>query len=158
MILNDEQKAMLEGKYGEGAAYAMKIQVGIGECFDAQRMVPIKRAHVALSNQDGDLWFAEKLVKAGARFRVAPTLNPGFCTGHFTGACAHPADAEDIAHMIRTDNAYRALGAVLSYNCTPYIATKGSFRRAFFHSETIYKRRKVCYIRKHRSKENFSYE
>ena len=67
MILNDEQKAMLEGKYGEGAAYAMKIQVGIGECFDAQRMVPIKRAHVALSNQDGDLWFAEKLVKAGAR-------------------------------------------------------------------------------------------
>lgn len=25
--------------------------------------------------------------------------------------------------MIRTDNAYRALGAVLSYNCTPYIAT-----------------------------------
>ena len=24
MILNDEQKAMLEGKYGEGAAYAMK--------------------------------------------------------------------------------------------------------------------------------------
>ena len=93
MILNDEQKAMLEGKYGEGAAYAMKIQVGIGECFDAQRMVPIKRAHVALSNQDGDLWFAEKLVKAGARCRVAPTLNPGFCTGHFTGACAHPADA-----------------------------------------------------------------
>ena len=38
MILNDEQKAMLEGKYGEGAAYAMKIQVGIGECFDAQRI------------------------------------------------------------------------------------------------------------------------
>ena len=79
MILTDEQKAMLDGKYGEGAAYAMKIQVGIGECFDAERMVPIKRAHVALSNQDGDLWFAEKLVKAGAHCRVAPTVNPGFC-------------------------------------------------------------------------------
>ena len=113
MILTDEQKAMLDGKYGEGAAYAMKIQVGIGECFDAERMVPIKRAHVALSNQAGDLWFAEKLVKAGAHCRVAPTVNPGFCTGHFTGACAHPADPEDIAHMLRTDNAYRALGAVL---------------------------------------------
>ena len=83
MILTDEQKAMLDGKYGEGAAYAMKIQVGIGECFDAERMVPIKRAHVALSNQAGDLWFAEKLVKAGAHCRVAPTVNPGFCTGHF---------------------------------------------------------------------------
>ena len=74
MILTDEQKAMLDGKYGEGAAYAMKIQVGIGECFDAERMVPIKRAHVALSNQAGDLWFAEKLVKAGAHCRVAPTV------------------------------------------------------------------------------------
>ena len=123
MILNDFQKAMLDGEFGEGAAYAMKIQVGIGECFDAPRMVPIKRAHVALSNQAGDLWFAEKLVKAGAKCRVAPTVNPGFCIGHFTNACAHPTDANDIAHMIRTDNAYRALGAVLSYNCTPYIAT-----------------------------------
>ena len=123
MILNDEQKAMLNGDLGEGAAYAMKIQFALGEAFDAKRMVPIKRAHVALSNQDGDLWFAEKLVKAGAHCKVAPTVNPGFCTGHFTGACGHPADAEDIAHMIRTDNAYRALGAVLSYNCTPYIAT-----------------------------------
>ena len=32
MILNDEQKAMLEGKYGAGAALAMKVQIGIGEC------------------------------------------------------------------------------------------------------------------------------
>lgn len=123
MILNDEQKAMLDGKYGEGAAYAMKIQVGIGECFDAPRMVPIKRAHVALSNQAGDLWFAEKLVKAGAKCRVAPTVNPGFCLSHFTGECAHPVDGPSAEHMQRTDNAYRTLGAVLSYNCTPYIAT-----------------------------------
>ena len=123
MILTDEQKAMLEGKYGEGAAYAMKIQVGIGECFDAPRMVPIKRAHVALSNQDGDLWFAEKLVKAGAKCRVAPTVNPGFCLSYFCGNWPHPVEEEDYRHMQRTDNAYRALGAVLSYNCTPYIAT-----------------------------------
>ncbi len=123
MILNDEQKAMLDGKFGEGAAYAMKIQVGIGECFDAPRMLPIKRAHVALSNQAGDLWFAEKLVAAGAKCRVAPTVNPGFCLGHFTGDCANPVAGPDAEHMQRTDNAYRALGAVLSYNCTPYIAT-----------------------------------
>ena len=123
MILTDDQKAMLKGKYGEGAAYAMKIQVGIGECFDAPKMVPIKRAHVALSNQAGDLWFAEKLVKAGAKCRVAPTVNPGFCLSYFCGNWPHPVDEEDYRHMQRTDNAYRTLGAVLSYNCTPYIAT-----------------------------------
>ena len=123
MILTDDQRAMLEGKYGDGAAYAMKIQVGIGECFDAPRMVPIKRAHVALSNQAGDLWFAEKLVAAGAKCRVAPTVNPGFCLSYFQGNWPHPVDSEDYRHMQRTDNAYRTLGAVLSYNCTPYIAT-----------------------------------
>ena len=123
MILTQDQQAMLDGKFGEGAAYAMKIQVGIGECFDAPRMVPIKRAHVALSNQAGDLWFAEKLLKAGAHCRVAPTVNPGFCLGHFTGQCAHPVEELDADHMRRTDAAYRGLGAVLSYNCTPYIAT-----------------------------------
>ena len=35
MILNDEQKAMLNGDLGEGAAYAMKIQFALGEAFDA---------------------------------------------------------------------------------------------------------------------------
>lgn len=123
MILNEEQQAMLDGKYGEGAAYAMKIQFALGEAFDAPRMVPITRAHVALSNQAGDLWFAEKMRSAGAKCRIAPTVNPGFCLGHFTGSCAHPVDEASAQHMQRTDDAYRGLGAVLSYNCTPYIAT-----------------------------------
>ena len=123
MKLNEDQQAMLDGKYGEGAAYAMKIQVGIGECFDAERMVPIKRAHVALSNQAGDLWFAEKLVAAGAKCRVAPTVNPGWCLDYFKGNWPHPVEDADREHMQRTDNAYRTLGAVLSYNCTPYVAT-----------------------------------
>ena len=48
MKLTQEQQDMLDGKYGKGTAYAMKIQVAIGECFDAKRMVPITRAHVAL--------------------------------------------------------------------------------------------------------------
>lgn len=65
MILTREHQDMLDGKNGVGAAYAMKIQVAVGEAFGAERMVPITRAHVALSNQDADLWFAEKLVAGG---------------------------------------------------------------------------------------------
>ena len=83
MKLTDEQQAMMDGKYGEGAAYAMKIQFALGEAFDAPRMVPITRAHIALSNQAGDLWFAEKMYNAGARCRIHPTVNPGFCLGYF---------------------------------------------------------------------------
>ncbi len=34
MELTQEQQNMLDGKYGEGTAYAMKIQVAIGESSD----------------------------------------------------------------------------------------------------------------------------
>lgn len=135
MKLTTEQQAMLDGKYGEGTAYAMKIQVAIGECFDAARMVPITRAHVALSNQEADLWFCEKLVKAGARCRVTPTVNPGFCYDFFTKHnMVDPAFAE---LMHRTNEAYKAIGAELSYNCTPYIDTNvPMFREVIAFSES----------------------
>lgn len=121
MILTQEQQDMLDGKYGEGTAIAMKIQVAIGESFDAKRMVPITRAHVALSNQEADLWFAEKLLKAGAKCRVAPTVNPGFCLSFFKEK--HMVSKEYADLMQRTNDAYKGLGAVLTYNCTPYIDT-----------------------------------
>ena len=121
MELTEEQKDMLNGRYGEGTAYAMKIQVAIGESFDAPRMVPITRAHVALSNQDADLWFAEKLLHAGAHCRVSPTVNPGFCISFFKQH--NMVSDEDTEMMQRTHNAYKGLGATLTYNCTPYVAT-----------------------------------
>ena len=123
MFLNDEQKAMMDGKCGRGAAYAMEIQFALGEAFDAPDMVPITRAHVALSNQEADLWFAEKLLAGGAHCRIAPTVNPGFCLSLFSEHCAHPVEEKFAALMRRTHNAYRQLGAVLSYNCTPYMGS-----------------------------------
>lgn len=121
MVLTQDQQDMLNGKYGAGTAYAMKIQVAIGECFDAPRMVPITRAHVALSNQQADLWFAEKLLEGGAKCRISPTVNPGFCLSYFTAKNMVNDEYADL--MQRTHNAYKGLGAVLSYNCTPYVAT-----------------------------------
>ena len=121
MKQKQEQPDMLDGKYGKGTAYAMKIQVAIGECFDAKRMVPITRAHVALSNQEADLWFCEKLLSEGAHCRVAPTVNPGFCYDFFTKKDMVDPKFADL--MQRTHNAYKGIGAQLTYNCTPYIDT-----------------------------------
>lgn len=121
MKLTQEQQDMLDGKYGKGTAYAMKIQVAIGECFDAPRMVPITRAHVALSNQEADLWFCEKLLSEGAKCRIAPTVNPGFCYDFFTKREMVAPEFADL--MQRTHNAYKGIGAQLTYNCTPYIDT-----------------------------------
>ena len=121
MKLTQDQKDLLNGKYGNGAAIAMKIQIAIGESFEAERMVPITRAHVALSNQDADLWFAEKLLNAGANCRITPTVNPGFCLSYFKER--ELVSEEDYKMMKRTEEAYKGLGAELTYNCTPYIDT-----------------------------------
>lgn len=114
--LTQTDKEMMGGKYGEGVATAMKVQVAIGEAFGAERMVSISRAHVALSNQEADLWFVEKLVKGGARCQVSPTVNPGFHLEYFTGL-----SPEDVNIMHRTRAAYKKIGATLTYNCTPYL-------------------------------------
>jgi predicted aconitase len=119
--LTGYERDMLEGKYGKGAATAMKIQVAIGDSFHARRMLPITRAHVALSNQEADLWFAEKLLDGGAKCKIPPTVNPGFCLSYFRAA--GKVTDEYASLMQRTHDAYKALGAILSYNCTPYLQT-----------------------------------
>ena len=121
MILTKEQQALLDGERGETMAKVVKTLVMYGEAFGAERMVPITRAHVALSNQEADLWFAEKMLEGGARCRVTPTVNPGFCLEFFKNRNMVAPEFADL--MQRTHNAYKALGAQLSYNCTPYIDT-----------------------------------
>ena len=61
MFLSEYQQEMLDGKYGKGKAMAMQILEAVGDSFEAQRMVPISRAHISLSAQDADVWFAEKM-------------------------------------------------------------------------------------------------
>ena len=120
MDLTRHEKEMLDGKYSEGAAMAMKIQVAIGETFDAERMVDITRAHVALSAQDADLWFVEKLLNKGAFCKVSPTVNPSIDLGYLNGhLCEIPKAGVDI--VTATNEAYKKIGATLTFDCTPYL-------------------------------------
>ena len=119
MYLTDEEQKMLNGDYGEGTQLAMKILVAIGEAYDAPKMVPVSRTHVALSNQEADLWFAEKLVNGGAKCRVRPTVNPSFNLKQFQQITT--IDKEDEETVKRTHAAYNKLGAIMTYNCTPYL-------------------------------------
>lgn len=118
MELTVEQREMLSGAQGEGKAMAMRIQVGIGKCFDAPRLVPVNRAHVALSAQEADVWFAGKLLEAGAVCAVAPTVNPGYSLEYFQDRLT----PEAAQNMRNTHRIYQSLGARLTYSCTPYLS------------------------------------
>lgn len=117
--LRDDERAMLEGRDGPGAQIAMKIQVAIGDAYDAPHMVPVTRTHVALSNQEADLWFAEKLVAGGAHCRVRPTVNPSFNWRQLSKVTT--IRPEDEAIVKRTHRAYTDIGAIMTYDCTPYL-------------------------------------
>jgi predicted aconitase len=111
---------MLNGVHGEAVAYSMRIQVGMGRIFGAKRMVPITRAHVALSAQDADVWFVEKMLGMGGKCKIAPTVNPSIDLSYLNQHLAQiPEAGLDI--VSRTNEAYKKIGAVLSFNCTPYL-------------------------------------
>lgn len=117
MKLTAYQQEMLDGRWGKGKSIAMQVLVGIGKCFNAPRLVPISRAHVSLSAQDADLWFADKLLTAGAACAVPPTVNPGYSLDFFQEHLSEAA-AENMRQVDRT---YRQLGAHMTYSCTPYL-------------------------------------
>lgn len=120
MKLTNDQKDILNGKYGEGMAKALEIQVGVGNAFDADIMVPITRTHVALSSQDADCWFAETMLEKGAKCIIPPTVNPSVNLKYLNEHLFQiPERGMDI--VTRTNKAYRELGAQLTFNCTPYL-------------------------------------
>lgn len=120
MKLTTYEQEILDGKYGEGMAMAMEIQVAIGDTFHADRMVNVTRTHVALSAQDADLWFAEKLLAKGAKCIIPPTVNPSINLKYLN---EHLFEVPDEGKRIvsATNEAYRKLGAQLTFNCTPYL-------------------------------------
>ena len=107
MKLTDHQQKMLDGAFGKGKAMAMQIQIGVGKCFDAERLVPVSRAHVSLSAQEADIWFAGKLLDAGASCAIAPTVNPGYSVDYFRSRLTDAA----VENMRKTERIYRGLGA-----------------------------------------------
>ena len=84
MHLTDEEKKILDGENGEGNRKAMELLVALGKTFDATRLIPISRAHVALSGQEGDTYWCELLVNGGARCKIFPTTNPSWDVKNLT--------------------------------------------------------------------------
>src|SRR5512139_2617446 len=71
---------MLEGKYGEARAVAMRLLVTLGEVFEAERMVPVNSVQVSgvsfkTIGQPG-LQYLEDLSNKGARSKINATTNP----------------------------------------------------------------------------------
>jgi predicted aconitase len=120
MYLTRGEERILKGEFGEGTQKAMELLVAIGDAYDAERMIPVSRAHAASSGQEGDMYFVELLADGGASCRVPTSTNPVYDIEYFDSMFEIPKDEAEIARRVK--EGYRRVGAILSWCCIPYIA------------------------------------
>jgi predicted aconitase len=120
MHLTREEERMLDGEPGAGMQKAMELLVAIGDAYDAEKMIPISRAHAASSGQEGDLYFVELLADGGARCKVPTSTNPVYDIEYFDRLFEIPKYEADVARRVM--EAYKRVGAILSWSCIPYMA------------------------------------
>jgi hypothetical protein len=121
MYLTKEEERILKGGCGEGTQKAMELLVAIGDAYDAEKMIPISRAHAASSGQEGDLYFVELLANGGARCKVPTSTNPVYDIEYFDDLFDFiPKDEAEVARRVM--EAYKRVGAILSWSCVPYLA------------------------------------
>lgn len=98
----------------------MELLVAIGDAYDAERMVPVSRAHAASSGQEGDLYFVKVLADGGARCKVPTSTNPVYDIEYFDKLFRIPEDEASVARRVM--EAYKHIGAIPSWSCIPYMA------------------------------------
>jgi predicted aconitase len=120
MHLTKEEERVCRGEFGKGMQEAIKLLIAIGDAYDAEKMIPISRAHAASSGQEGDLYFVELLANGGARCKVPTSTNPVYDIEYFDNLFEAPKDEAKVARRVM--EAYKRIGAILSWSCIPYMA------------------------------------
>jgi len=119
VYLTKEEEQILNGELGEGMQKAMELLVAIGDAYDAERMIPISRAHAASSGQEGDMYFVELLANGGASCRVPTSTNPVYDIEYFDSIFEIPEEEAEVPRRVK--EGYKRVGAILSWCCIPYI-------------------------------------
>lgn len=121
MELTKEEDLALKGEYGETLQTAYRILVATGEATDAQKLVPIKWAHLSGVNYNtiGDAGeeFLAKLSQS-AKVKVMTTVNPmGF---DFEKISGYDLSDNFIKKQQSIKESYEKIGAIPSFSCIPY--------------------------------------
>jgi predicted aconitase len=111
---------MLAGERGPAVRLAMQVLVAMGEVAQAERLIPIKSAHIdsCLYHGSVGLDFAERLAADGGRVVVPTTLNVSSLDLLHPGLVKLPPDERDRAK--RQMDAYVAMGCQPTWTCAPY--------------------------------------
>lgn len=121
MELTKEEESALKGEHGEVMQTAYRILVATGEATDAEKLVPIKWAHLSGVNYNtiGDAGeeFLSSISK-DARVKVKTSLNPmGFDIDNVSD---YNLDDNFISKQLSIKQSYEKMGVIPSFSCIPY--------------------------------------
>lgn len=123
MYLTREQEQILDGEYGQGIAYALKLLVSLGDVFNAEKLVPVSSAHisgVSFKNLgDAGVEWLEDIVNLGAKTKIRATLNPAGMDLKKWRDMGVPSNFA--VGQIRVIEAFKSLGVEPTCTCTPYL-------------------------------------
>ena len=118
--LSDEERAILDGARGDGAALAMRLLVRMAEISRAPRLRSVTRAHIdgCIDHGRAGLDFVERLLAGGARVAVPSTLNVSSLDLLHPELVRLEDASRDQARALM--DAYVALGCRPTWTCAPY--------------------------------------
>ncbi len=121
-LTNAEEKA-LAGERGEALEIAYRVLVAIGKLGNAEKLIPIKWAHVSgvsyLTIGEYGLDFLKKISRSkGGRFRVFTTVNPCGMDVENWEALEIPKDYA--VKQLQIIASYKKLGMSNSFTCVPF--------------------------------------
>ena len=122
MELSAEEKSALNGEHGKTLQTAYRILVATGEATNAEKLVPIKWAHLSGVNYntigDSGEEFLRELSK-DAHVKVKATVNPmGIDFDHISKF--NHIDDEFIKKQASIRDSYIRMGVEPTFSCTPY--------------------------------------
>jgi predicted aconitase len=119
--LTTEEQEVLAGARGEAARWGIAYQLDVGRFFGAERLVPVRSAHIHCDGEalgEPGVAFLERWAATGARVQIPLTLDP---------RSADPARASEIGQdqgIVETEGrilaALGAMGAVPTNTCINY--------------------------------------
>jgi predicted aconitase len=121
--LSKKEQQMLDGEFGEAKQTAMEILVALGRIYDAEKMIPVSSAQVAGVSYktigDAGLEYLEMMASKGANVEIPTFLNPAGMDVEQWKEMGIPSDFAE--KQIRILDAYKKMGIMASYTCTPYL-------------------------------------
>ena len=122
MKLNQEEKDMLEGKFGKATQKSMEILTTLGEIFEAEDMIDVygvQIAGVSYANLgEAGLEYLTEMAEDG-KVKVLTTLNPAGMDRENWQVLG--IDEEFAINQNRAIDAFAKMGIITTCSCTPYL-------------------------------------